>query len=250
MEVLLRNIKELLKKRDINMSQALYLIYLYNEEEFSISTEYLLKLSKNKYIKGGKVSYDLLKFETVIGKDTVTGTIEPIYNEDLSNEVVRRLCSMFCVHNGKGAIVFPGDIYDTVEKTAAMFLKDEQKLAYYFMIFLYMFPIEGSNNRKWEKFFTGKRYTGPTLRIRSKRLGKDFIAVAKKKDMGAILYAVFIYMQSAYSDGKGFAKKPINFLGDEFEEWYSRALMDIRKARNIRELFKKNNSSNSMYTMV
>ena len=250
MEVLLDKIRQALKTRDINYGQALYMIYLFNEEDFKVTPDNLLKLVEKGYVNNGRVTKKFLTIESVIEGKKVTGTLEPIYKEKLSNEAVRRLCATFCVYDKDRKVIFPGDIYDTVEKTAEMFLDNEQKLAYYFMIFLYLFPIQSKHNRKWEKFFISKPYSGPALRVRSKKLGAKFKKEARRKDMGGILYATFLYVQSATSEGKPFVKTPMNFLSDDFEEWYGKALMELRKANSVRELFKRRNNGGSMYTMI
>lgn len=251
MEVLLNKIKELIRKKEINFGQAMYMIYLFNEESFFISPTNLLKLVNDGYVKGNKVTRKVLEVTISMEGKEVSGTVTPKYEEKLSNDVVKRLCATFCVYDKNKKITFPGDLYDTVEKTANAFLPNEKILAYYFMLFLYMFPVEGQNNRKWEKFFTGSLYTGPTLRIRSKSLGKKFIKEAKRRDMGVMLYATLLYVQEATKDGKVFIKKPINFLGDEFDEWCAIALVKLRKARDVRELFRKGGSgSGSIYTMI
>jgi hypothetical protein len=54
-----------------------------------------------------------------------------------------------------------------------------------------MFPIEGENNKRWEKHFNNFPYRGVRLRLRSRQMFKKAV---KTKDMGVFLYATYLFV--------------------------------------------------------
>jgi hypothetical protein len=60
-----------------------------------------------------------------------------------------------------------------------------------------MFPIEGENNKRWEKHFNNNfPYRGVRLRLRSKAQ-QDCSKAVKTKDMGVFLYATYLFVKSS-----------------------------------------------------
>jgi len=255
MKVLLNNLKDLLKNKKINAKQALYLVFLREEISIHISSNDLRGLVKNKYIVGNSVAFTLLVDKKEFDIKTLSGTLEPKYNLEFSNEVVKSLCSLFCVYNEENEIVFPGDSYTTPESIASQFLQDEQILVYYFLIFLFMFPVKGNvANKRWEKHFTKTRYTGALLRVKSKQLGSLFIKASKKYDMGTILLATYLFISDSIVEGKPFIKKPIKFLKEDFTDYVEGAkniISALKDTEDVRNLFiKKENTNDSTYTVL
>lgn len=247
MTVLLENIKKLLKKKKINTAQALYLIYAQNEISIPIGKESLRKLVKDNYIVGNSVAFSLRMDKKVYDKHTLRGSLTPNYTIEKSSEMVKKLCSLFCEYDKNNELIFPGDEYVTPEQIANQFLQKEEILVYYFLIFLFMFPIRSKENKRWERHFTKTRYTGAQLRTKSKALGTKFIKVAKKYDMGAILFGTYLFISDSIVGGKPFIKKPMSFLKDDFETYVSRAAFQLKKLdkeADVTILFRKSSSTN------
>lgn len=239
--ILLENIKVALDEKLIDESQALYIMFAYQKLPMDISPESLLALTKLKYIVGGKVGRILLSQESSI-IDVVAGTIKPNYINDISAEIPKKLVRMLGVKDPEsGGLHFPGS-EDTINDTARKYLGNEGLIAYHYMIFLYLFPIKGKSNRKWERHFTSFEYNGPRLRLRSAASGRKFKNMAKKYDMGAFLYGTYLFIKSGCKENKTFIKSVNNYL-KEFQEWYDEALVAIKKADSIEDLFKDDNNA-------
>jgi hypothetical protein len=76
-----------------------------------------------------------------------------------------------------------------------------------------MFPIEGENNKRWEKHFNNNfPYRGVRLRLRSKGTAGLFKKAVKTKDMGVFLYATYLFVKSSVRENKSYVKSVTNYL--------------------------------------
>jgi len=238
--ILLENIKIALNEKKIDEIQALYLIYTYQKIPMNIDPEDLLILTSLKYIHSGKVGKILLTQDSPI-KDVIAGTIKPSYINDISAEIPKKLVRLLGVKDPTtGGLHFPGT-EDTVNDTARKYLSNEGLIAYHYIIFLFLFPIESPTNRKWEKHFLSHEYKGPRLRLRSAATGRKFKTIANKMDMGAFLYGTYLFIKSGIRENKTYIKSVKNYL-TEYQEWYDEALTLIKNAGSIDELFTDNNA--------
>jgi len=235
MRILLDNIYGELEAGNLTETQAVYLIYTRQEMSFPISSELLIDLVDKGFIKGNKVAKKLLTAD-VKSNPILSGTIEAKYDLKLSKEVVKKLCSLLCVTKpGTKQILLPGD-GEPIEYTAKTYLRSEGLIAYHYIIFLFLFPVKGASNRRWEKHFTGVEYTGTRLRLRSKANGATFLRLAKKWDMGAFLYGTYLYIKSSIQGDKSFIKSVPNYL-KEADAWYDEAYHLINIATDVDSLF-------------
>jgi hypothetical protein len=236
MTILLNNIYTALELQVIDTEQAMYLIYTYNNVDFPITAPKLFELTSLKYIVSGKIG-KLLRTEESIALD-IKGTIKPIYNSEISKKIPSKILNLVGVKDPiTNTLKFPsGEV--TTKHTAEKFLGGEGLIAYHYLIFLFMFPIEGENNKRWEKHFNnGFQYKGSRLRLRSKGTASAFKRVVKKRDMGVFLYATYIFIQSSIRENKAYVKSVTNYLS-EYEEWYIEAEYKIKKAKDLESLFK------------
>lgn len=239
-QILLENIKIALEEKKIDEVQALYLIYTYQKIPMDIDPEDLLVLTGLKYIHSGRVGKILLTQDSPI-KDVIPGTIKPKYINDVSAAIPKKLVRLIGVKNpDTGGLHFSGS-EDTVNDTARKYLGKEGLIAYHYMIFLFLFPIESKTNRKWERHFLSHEYKGPRLRLRSAATGKKFKQIAKTKDMGAFLYGTYLFIKSGIRENKTYIKSIKHYL-TEYEEWYDEALVAIQKADHVDDLFVDNNA--------
>ena len=242
MEILLENLQSLIASKEITKNQALYLIYKYNGLEYKIANKQIFKLQTKGLIKSNKVDKSLL-ITTRGTVNKLTGSIIPKFNSDIASEMPKKLCKLFCVVNSKGTLHLPGGTSeDSVQYTATKYLQGEGLITYHYLILLYMFPLAGKTNRKWEKHFTKTEYKGPRLRLRSKVHGRKFKAIARKRDMGIFLYGTYLYVASCIQGSKSYITTVNKYL-DEYEEWYNEAATAISNARRIEDLFRKKHNA-------
>ena len=244
-DILLENIFSRLAEGDITETQALYLIGLRAQITVEISAEGVLDLVEKKYIKSGRVAKVLL---TAYNKDdTLSGTIKPLYKLEYSREVVKKLCKLLCVMvKGTNKILLPGGNGESVKFTATTYMQGEGLIAYHYLIMLFMFPVQGETNKRWEKHFSGFKYKGPKLRVRSRTSGKTFTKLAKKEDMGALLYGTYLYIQSAVTGNKAFITTLPKFL-ELHEDWYHEAygiIENVKSDKDFEKLFKRDGEGN------
>ena len=200
MTIILNNIYTALEEDIINKDQALYLIYNYKSIDYPISATDLFGLTKLKYIVSGRIGKTLLIEENI--KGDLSGTIKPIYNSDISKEIPAKLCRLLCVRDKiTNNLKLPGG-EDSIKYTADNYLGGEGLIAYHYIIFLFMFPVAGEYNRRWEKHFTGFEYKGARLRQRSKGTATAFKRIVKNKDMGVFLFGTYLFIQSCIRENK------------------------------------------------
>ena len=236
MTILLNNIYTAIEQQLVDTDQAMYLIYTSKSIDYPISAQKLLGLTKLKYIINGKISTTLYTEENV--SLNVKGTIKPIYNTEISKSIPARICSLVAVKDPLTQnMKFPsGEV--SIQQTADNFLGGEGLIAYHYLIFLFMFPIEGENNKRWEKHFNNSfEYRGARLRLRSKGTAAAFKRVVKKKDMGVFLYATYLFVKSSIRENKAYVKSIKNYMS-EYDEWYTEAEIKVAKAKNLESLFK------------
>lgn len=241
MTILLNNVYSYLEKGEVSAEQALYLIYTSREISYPIKAQELLELTKLKLIVNGKVSKEVYSEESV--KTGLKGTIKPLYLTDISKQISTRLCNYVCVKNPiTEGLLFPSG-ETTAHHTAENFLNGEGLIAYHYLIFMFLFPIEGETNKRWEKhFFNSTPYHGARLRQRSKSSANEFKKIARKKDMGVFLYGTYLFIKSGVKENKSYIKSVSNYL-KEYDEWYKEAEIKIKKAKNLEELFNVNAST-------
>ena len=251
METLLKKVLDAIAESMITESEGMYLIYLHNHLEYPIEAESLLKLTKLKYVVGGKVGKILFSIIGPVG-EVYTGTIQPQYINNISRAAVIKICKMLCVIDKKTkSPLLPGSSIngDTVQYTAKHYLKGEGLIAYQYVVFLFLFPVRGKNNRQWEKHFTGFEYTGAKLRNRSMGTAGKFKRIAKQKDMGAFLYGTYLYIKSCIQGDRTYIKTIHNYL-DEYEDWYLEALELIEGAEDVDQLFKDINANEGRINVI
>jgi hypothetical protein len=239
MSIFLDNVREYLEDERITEAQALYLMFLKEEIAYPIEADDLMDLIEGGFIKSNRVSPEL--FREVRETSKLSGTIKANYMNDISKEVTAKLAKMFCMRNTKtGLVKLPGDEGEEnpVATTAEKYLRKEGLVAYHFIIFLYLFPVKGPFNRKWEKHFTGTEYKGPKLRNRSKVTGSLFLKVVKNKDMGAFLYGTYLFIESSIQGDRSYITTIPKYL-KEFDEWYYTAEELIKNADTVDDLFKR-----------
>lgn len=235
MTILLDNVYQALEEDLINKDQALYLIYTYKSISYPISATDLFALTKLKYIVGGKIGKNLLIQENV--KLNISGTIKPIYNSEVSKGIPAKLCRLLCVKDPvTGDLKLPGG-ENSINHTAERYLGGEGLISYHYIIFLFMFPVAGEYNKRWEKHFTGFEYKGARLRVRSKGTATAFKRIVKNKDMGIFLYGTYLFIQSCIRDNKTFVKTITNYT-KEYQEWYDEAKERVEKAKDVESLFR------------
>lgn len=238
MEILLENIAKKLLSAALTQSQALYLIYTRNDKPFPIENDELLDLIEKGFIRANKVSKKMLTAQSVVNQD-LKGTIIPKYELAISQEVTKKLCSLLCVVKpGTKEVLLPGGAGESIKYTADTYLQKEGLIAYHYIILLFLFPVAGTTNRRWEKHFTGFKYKGPKLRLRSRKNGAKFIGIAKKVDMGAFLYGTYLFIKSGVQANKTFIKSMPNYL-TEYEDWYDEAYDILKECDDIEKLFKE-----------
>jgi len=248
-QIILQNIKTDLNAALITDAQALFLIYKAMNSFIFIEEEALGDLIEKKYLKGNNVTAKITSFRKK-DKD-ITGTIIPNYALPLSQDVTKKLCRMFCVTDNKGNLSMPGGATpeELIKYTADKYLRKEQLVAYYYIIMLFMFPVAGNPNKRWEKHFTGKRYKGPRLRLRALAHGKLFLKIAKEKDIGVFLYAVYLYMKESTKGGTPYITTITKFLYD-YDDWYFEAKDKINNAKNVASLFKTDANVHNMVILT
>ena len=235
MSLFITNVREALTLDLIDETQALYLIFMNDSVDYPITATPLLELTKLKYVINNKVGPTLYKAENV--KLQLNGTVAAKYTTDISKQIPKQLCNLFCMRNNKtGDVLFINDD-DSITTTADKFLGGEGLIAYHFLIFLYLFPLRGASNKKWEKEFLGQPYKGARLRVRSKRVGKLFLTVARNKDMGIFLYGTYLFIKSCIQEDRTFVKTIPNYML-EYEDWYLEAEELVNNASTLQELFK------------
>lgn len=241
MTIVLNNVYSVLEQGIINADQALYLIYTSREISYPIKATDLLKLTKLKLIVGGKIGKSLLLEENI--KLGVKGTIKPMYNSEISKSIPAKICGYVCVKNPiTNGLLFPSG-EASIQHTADNFLGGEGLIAYHYLIFLFMFPIEGDTNKRWEKHFNNSFvYHGARLRVRTRGSGSAFKKIARKKDMGIFLYATYLFIKSSIRENKAYVKTISNYLR-EYDEWYNEAEIKIKKAKNLDSLFRITSST-------
>jgi hypothetical protein len=236
MTILLNNIYTAIELQLIDSEQAMYLIYTYSSIDYPISSKRLLELTKLKYIVSGRIGKALMIEENI--SLNVSGTIKPIYNTEVSKKIPTKILNLVGVKDPiTNNLKFPsGEV--TIQHTTDNFLKGEGLIAYHYLIFLFMFPIEGENNKRWEKHFNNSfAYKGVRLRLRSKGSATAFKRIVKKKDMGVFLYGTYLFIKSSIRENKAYVKSISNYMS-EYEEWYIEAETKIAKAKDVESLFR------------
>lgn len=235
MTILLDNVYSALEQDLINKDQALYLIYTEKSIAYPISAVDLFALTKMKYIVGGRIGKELYVHENV--KLALSGTIKPIYTNEISKGIPKKLCKLLCMTDPvSGSLRLPGG-EDSITYTAERYLGGEGLISYHYIIFLFMFPVAGEYNKRWEKHFTGFEYKGARLRVRSKGTATAFKRIVKQKDMGIFLYGTYLFIQSCIRENKTFVKTITNYT-KEYQEWYDEAEEKIKKAKDVESLFR------------
>jgi hypothetical protein len=241
MSIFLDNVRDYLEENRITDKQALYLIFTKAEISYYIDDDnIMLELVEAGFIKNNRISPSLLTEVRETSK--LSGTIRANYVNDISKDVTAKLARLFCVRNTTtGLVKLPGDEgeADPVAVTAEKYLQKEGLIAYHYIIFLYLFPVKSTFNRKWEKHFTSTEYKGAMLRQRSKITGSLFLKAVKNKDMGAFLYGTYLYIASTIQGNKAYITTIPKYL-KEYDEWYYIALELIKNAKTVDELFKRN----------
>lgn len=239
MSIFLENIKLALDKELIDEGQAMYLIFTKEEIKYDIDAEDLFALTKLKYIVNGRIGKALLSQDSVI-EPTISGTIKPLYFNDISAQIPKELLRRLANHDGKGNLILPGDD-NSIKYTADQYLQNEGLVAFHFILLLFLFPVEGDTNKRWEKHFAGFKYKGARLRTRSKKTGRHFLKIVRKKDMGAFLYGTYLYIKSCIRENKAYVKTIPKYL-DEYEDWYNEAYAIIKDTKDVQKLFKQDNA--------
>lgn len=235
-DILMSNVYDALEKNIINQTQALYIIGLSYSIEYPIESEDLINLVKLKYIQAGKIGRLILTQEKAISG--LSGTIAPIYTTEMSREIVVRMCNLFCNKDPKtNTLILPGNNGD-IHHTAKNYLGGEGLIAHHYIIFLFLFPIRGKTNKKWEKWFLGAPYKGARLRLRTSSNALKFKNMAKSKDMGIFLYGTYLFIQAGIQGDKTFIKA-IDKYFTEYREWYDIAEEEIKGTRSVDDLFKR-----------
>lgn len=242
MEKLLRGVKKSLEAELINENQALYLLYKDRAMDYPIDPVDLLELTKNKFIVNNKVGRRA--YLSVDDAFVLTGKIQPKYETELSKEVVLQLCSYVCVKDPKTDKIQYIGSDNCIEDTATNYLGGEGLIAWHYLIFLFMFPIRGETNKRWQKhFFSGKEYKGARIRLRSQANANKFKKIAEVYDMGVFLYGTYLFIQSCVQD-KGTYVKTIPNYYLEFRDWYDEAKEAMSKVKTAKQLFKNNRPHN------
>jgi len=234
---LLTSIDIKLKEGEITKNQALYMIFLENDISYSIPQKELLELGQKRYIRGNKVTK---KMKTIshVENSSVKGTIVPKYMNEASKQVMLKLCKLLCVRHKDGKLKLPGDNENPLEFTASHYLKGEGLIARHYIIFLFMFPISGEVNRRWESTFTGTTYKGASIRRRSVENARLFKTAVKTRDMGAFLYGTYLYIKSNVREGQPFITTVPRYF-KQFEDWYADAYEILKKNPDIDKLFRR-----------
>lgn len=238
MEKLLRGVKKSLEAEHLNESQALYLLYKHCAMDYPIDPVDLLDLTKEKFIVNNRVGRRA--YLSVDDAFVLSGKIQPKYESDVSREVVLQLCSYLCVKDPKtNKIQYLGSD-NCIEDTATNYLNGEGLIAWHYLIFLFMFPVRGETNKRWQKhFFSGNEYKGARIRVRSQANATKFKKIAEVYDMGIFLYGTYLFIQSCIQDKGSFVKTIPNYYL-EFRDWYEEAKLAMSKVKTAKELFKKN----------
>jgi hypothetical protein len=248
-EIFLDNILEDMEKGDLIDRQSLFLIFKAFGRDLPIKDKDLFSLVETGYIKNNKNSNKITAFRKEIGD--ITGTIKPIYHSEFSREVVKKLCRLFCVTDNKGNLSMPGGATpeELIKYTADKYLKKEQLVAYYYLVLLFLFPVAGSSNKRWEKHFTKKEYDGPRLRIRAIIHGKLLLKIVKKHDIGIFLYGAYLYMHSATKGDRPYITTVTKFMYD-YEDWYFDAKEKFKEAKTVEDLFKKHIRKHDDFNLI
>jgi hypothetical protein len=119
------------------------------------------------------------------------------------------------------------------KKIADRYFKGDLVLTKYFIIFKSLFPVPSTTkNRKWNKKF-GFTYTGISLWDDDLRVGKKFIEIYKKLDIGIFLEATYRKVKESIDmeQEKCFMTKPYKHLLS-FESYYR----DVEKSLENRQI--------------
>jgi len=245
MSVFLNNVSELLDSGDITKSQALYLIFLNDEIIYPIDDKELLELVANKYVLNNKVTKRL----TTKSKSKATSSLTAIFENDISKGVYVHLCKKFCNKNPDTGFIQLPEGEDDLTFTADEYLNKEIEIAPMFWVMLFMFPVRGETNKRWEKAFINNFYTGIPLRRRSKEAGSRFVTMARKYDMGAFLLGLYRYIKDNVKGDQAYITTIPKYLKTHME--YTRqALIDIKRAKTVAELFKDRATNNGVKNVV
>ena len=252
MEALLENILDAISEDKITESQGMYLIYTHIKIDYPIEPEELLRLTRLKYIVNGKVGKVLLTSFSIVDPK-LSGTIKPKYVNEISRQVTIKICKLLCVIDPKTKqpLLSGSNTHkDIIKYTAKHYLQKEELIAYHYIIFLFIFPIQSKSNRKWEKhFFPGFEYKGAKIRTRSAGTGGKFKKIVRTRDMGAFIYGTYLYMKSCIREGKAYVKTMHNYM-DEYDDWYYEALEAIKEAKDVESLFKAPDANEGRLNVV
>lgn len=245
MKILLDNIKQLIEDEEISLKQALYMVYLYESKNYSICDEDLIDLMEKGHVTKGKVALSLI---TETYSSGLSGTIVPKYTTKKSQDTVIQLCKLFCTLDKKGNIIFAKDA-NPLKYTAKHYLQNEELIAYHYLIFMYLFPLRGDNNKNWEKHFIKTKYKGARLRQRTNSSAIKFKRIAKTKDMGAFLLGTYLFIKSSIQGSNTYIKSISNYLL-EYQEWYDEALQLLKDGKDIQTILKKHNTGSDNVTII
>jgi hypothetical protein len=241
MSVFLKNIKSLLDDSTIDREQALYLIFLKSEIEYPIDDKKLLSLVIRKYVLNNKVSKKLINNRKI--KNLDQAELQPYFTNELSKDVYKYICTRVCLKDPKTEYLLLPEGEENLDFTASEYLENELAIAPFYWTVLFLFPTAGEKNKRWESVFLGDFYDGVPLRIRSKESAKLFLKEARKNDMGAILLGMYRYIKASIRDKKAYITT-IPKAFKSYDEYYRQALIDIKKAKTVKELFKEKGNSN------
>ena len=245
MSVFLNNVSELLGSEDINEKQAIYLIFLKDEIDYELGKKDLLELVINKYVLNNKVT----KLLTTKRKSTSSSSIEAIFENDISKEAYKYICTKMCNKDSKSGFLALPEGEEDLSYTASEFLDKEIDIAPMFWALLFLFPTKGEPNKRWEKAFLGDFYDGMPLRKRSKEAGNAFRKMAKEYDMGAFLLGTYRYIKESVHGGKAYVTTIPKYMKIHSE--YTRvALIDIKRAKKVEELFKDSSKSKGVKNVI
>ena len=247
MSIFISNIKKALDLKLIDQEQALYLVFIQDDITYPISATKLLELTRLKYIISNRIGKVLYTEDNV--KLHLKGTLKANYTSELSAKIPAHICKLLCVKNvATQKIKFINDD-DSINVTADKFLGGEGLVAYHFLIFLFLFPLRGETNDRWQKHFTGKPYKGARIRVRSKKTGKLFLRAIKNKDMGIFLYGTYLFIKSCIQEDRTFVKTIQNYML-EYEDWYLEAEEIVNKSTTIQQLFRNTVSNEGRINVV
>jgi len=229
---------EIMKDHSITSKQLLYLLSEFHGiENDDITADELVSLYNKGLIKKGYVNatalFHLKKPEQL--ELNLTAELSP-KGSDYTLTIADKIEKEFVIDKNLTE--------DERKRIADKYFKGDKTIARYFIIFKSLFPVRHKiTNHKWNTKF-GIIHDGISLWDDSMRVGKKFLEIYKKLDIGVFLEATYRAVKDSidFEQGRCFMTKPYKFLlayDSYYQEAQDRILARISASNNRAETEEK-----------